>query len=164
MRAESHAGHSGSVRRGHQAAGVLAFQEPDPWPCPHPVTHDRLEDRPGGADDLEVVVIEQQPPARDVEADVRSVDHAGVSRPQIVDDPREQVGQAHPPCGQQDVDVPSLRHASAMSLDLQGVTLDDRDPVETLGQSGRRRQSRQAGAQHNRVLAHPSHRVIATPS
>jgi hypothetical protein len=100
MRAESHAGDSGPVRGGHQAAGVLASQEPDPWPCPHPVTHDRLEERPGRADDVEVVVIEQQAPARDVEADLRRVDDAGVSRPQIVDDPREQFGQAHPPCGQ----------------------------------------------------------------
>ncbi len=148
----------GSVWGGQQAAGVLVFKEPDPWQCPHPVTHDRLEERPGRADELEVGVIQQQAPVGDVEADLRGVHHAGVSRPQILNDPREQLGQAHQACGQQDVDVPSLGDAPAAFPGLgQGVTLDDRHSVETLGQGRRSRQSRQAGTQHNRVLAHMSH-------
>jgi hypothetical protein len=57
-----------------------------------------------------------------------------VSRSQIVDDPREQLGQAYSSSGQQDVEMPSLGDASAVFLcTRQGVTLDDRHSVETLG-------------------------------
>ena len=112
----------------------MVFKQPDPRQCPHPIAHDRLEERPSRANELEVGAIQQQAPIGDVEADLRSVHHAGVSCPQILDDAREQLGQAHQSCGQQDVDVPSLGDAPAAFPRLgQGVTLDDRHSVETLG-------------------------------
>jgi hypothetical protein len=140
----------------------VVFKEQDPRLCPHPVTHHRLEERPGRADDLEVGVIEQQAPASDVEADLRGVNHAGVSRPKIINDPGEQRVQAQPSCGQQDVDVTPLGDAFAVSPGpRQGVTLDDRHAMETLSEGRRGRQSPQAGPQHNRVLSHMSHPVLA---
>jgi hypothetical protein len=90
-----------------------------------------------------------------VEADLRGVNHPGASRPQIVNDPRKQRRQAHPSSGQQDVEMPSLGDASAVCIGPpQAVTLDDRHSVEALGQGRRGRQSRQAGAQHHRVITH----------
>jgi hypothetical protein len=90
-----------------------------------------------------------------VEAHLRGLNHPGVSRPQIVNDPREQRGQAHPSSGQQDVEMPSLGDASAVCIGPpQAVTLDNRHSVETLGQGSRDSQSRQAAAQHNRVVTH----------
>jgi hypothetical protein len=57
------------------------------------------------------------------------------------------------------VGVSPLRDASAiLTVRLrQGVTVDDRHPVETLDQNRRSRESRQARAQHDRVVCRIGH-------
>ena len=76
--------------------------------------------------------------------------------PTIPGSSSRQVGAAR---RQQEVGVPSLRDApSGLRVPRQQVALDDRHPLESLGQGRRGRQSRQACAQHDRVLSHVSHR------
>jgi hypothetical protein len=56
------------------------------------------------------------------------------------------------------VDVPPLRHPLAVpARPRQPVTLHHRDTLEPLRQDRSARQSRQAAAQHGRVLTDPDH-------
>ncbi len=152
-RPQTHAGHARAVRRRRQATGVAAVREPDVRQGAHPLTRDALEQRPGRGEELQLDVLEAEAPATHVEPQRTRAEDARPPCAQLVEGPREQLGQSLKSSRLQHVNVPALRYTLAVPATRdQAVALHNRHLLEPLGQDCGARQPRQAAAEYDRVL------------
>ena len=157
---DAHAVDDTLTAKGLQAGGLVALEDGHVGQLPEPPPHDGLEHRPARRQHLPAQGPPVQPPERRQQGHLRGHTHRNGPRRRQVGAVagKEPVDDLTAPVEQR-VDLPPLRHALAVLGALgQGVTLDQRHPVDVSGEHPGGEQPRDASADDDTVRARVCHR------